>query len=66
MIGKDGANYNSYNELVKANAKWEQQERQNRLLEEQNRLMSEENEDRRFNELLKRVELRLSIYVNFR
>lgn len=35
--GKDGANYDNVDELMKANARWEQQERQNKLLEQQNK-----------------------------
>lgn len=42
-IGKDGAYYNDYNTMRKADAQWEQRERQNKLLEEQNRLLREEN-----------------------
>lgn len=38
LRGKDGAEYNDVDELMKANARWEQQETQNRLLKEANEL----------------------------
>lgn len=58
--GKDGANYENVDELMKANARWEQQERQNKLLEEQNRLRKQEiqqSEMQRQKEFEKQLEL---------
>ena len=40
--GKDGADYANVDEVMKANARWEQQQKQNKLLEEQNRLLKEQ------------------------
>ena len=45
--GKDGTFYETWNEMRQANAKWEQQERQNNLLKEQNRLIREQQERER-------------------
>ena len=42
-VGKDGVVYHSWEECKKANARWEQQERQNKLLEEQNNLLRKQN-----------------------
>ena len=42
-VGKDGVVYHSWEECKKANARWEQQERQNKLLEEQNNLIRKQN-----------------------
>lgn len=42
-VGKDGVVYHSWEECKKANARWEQQERQNKLLEEQNKLLKQQN-----------------------
>ncbi|HJJ05418.1 MAG TPA: hypothetical protein OIM45_06200 [Clostridiaceae bacterium] len=42
-VGKDGVVYHSWDEYKKANARWEQQERQNKLLEEQNNLLRKQN-----------------------
>lgn len=38
-LGKDGTLYYDWQEKKKADAKWEQQERQNKLIKEQNRLL---------------------------
>lgn len=43
--GKDGAMYDDVDELMKANARWEQQERQNKLLSEQNRLLEKQSRE---------------------
>ena len=37
--GKDGTGYNTWDEMRKADKRWEQQEKQKRLLEEQNKLI---------------------------
>ena len=56
--GKDGTFYETWNEMRQANAKWEQQERQNNLLREQNRLIREEQE--RQNNLLREQQERIA------
>ena len=40
--GKDGTSYNTWDEMKRANVKWEQQDKQNRLIEEQNNLIKEQ------------------------
>lgn len=40
--GKDGKIYDNVNDKIKADNLWDQQERQNKLLEEQNRLLEEQ------------------------
>lgn len=47
-IGKDGTYYNTWREKQQADVKWEQQDKQNRLLEEQNRIMREQQEREQF------------------
>lgn len=42
--GKDGAYYDNVDEVMKANARWEQQEKQNKLLKEQNNLIKQQQE----------------------
>lgn len=46
-LGKDGTLYYDWQEKKKADAKWEQQERQNKLLEEQNNLIKQQDEERK-------------------
>lgn len=41
-IGKDGTYYNTWNEMKQADVKWEQQDKQNRLIAEQNKLIKEQ------------------------
>ncbi|MBR3255871.1 MAG: hypothetical protein IKF97_06670 [Clostridia bacterium] len=41
--GKDGTFYDTLDEMRKADARWEQQEKQNKLLEEQNNLLKQQN-----------------------
>lgn len=45
--GKDGCLYGSWQEKRKADVKWEQQEKQNKLLQEQNNLMRMQQEEAR-------------------
>ena len=40
--GKDGSYYDSVDELMRANAQWEQREKQNELLKEQNRIAQQQ------------------------
>lgn len=40
-MGDDGCWYDTNNEMVKANVKFHQQQKQNKLLEEQNKLIQE-------------------------
>ena len=39
IYGKDGSVYHDANEAVRANARWDQQEKQNKLIKEQNELL---------------------------
>lgn len=57
--GKDGTFYDTWNEMRKANARWEQQEKQNKLIEEQNKLLEERNKllEEKQKELEKQTEL---------
>ena len=57
IYGKDGSIYHDPNEAVRANAKWEQQQKQNELLKEQNKLIKEQNK-------LKEMELNNSASKN--
>lgn len=54
VIGKDGAYYNNVDELMKANARWTQQEKQNQLLKEQNELIRQQQERERIQAELER------------
>lgn len=57
--GKDGTWYDTWNEMRKADVKWEQQEKQNRLIEEQNRILKEQQEREQFET---RIELNRMAY----
>lgn len=46
IYGKDGSIYNDPMEAVRANARWEQQQKQNKLLKEQNEILKEQEEKR--------------------
>lgn len=52
--GKDGTFYDTWNEKRQADVKWEQQEKQNRLLEEQNKLIREQQEREEFKARMER------------
>ena len=54
--GKDGIVYNTWDEMRKANVRWEQQEKQNRLLEEQNRMLQEQQIREQIRELGEKLE----------
>ena len=57
--GKDGTFYDTWDEMRKANARWEQQEKQNKLIEEQNKLLENRNKllEKQQKELEKQTEL---------
>lgn len=42
IYGKDGSIYNDPMEAVRANARWDQQERQNQLIKEQNEILKKQ------------------------
>lgn len=44
--GRDGGNYKTWSEKEAANARWDQQQTQNKLLEEQNRLLRQQEYER--------------------
>lgn len=52
--GKDGTHYNTWNEKRQADVKWEQQEKQNKLIAEQNKLIRQQQERQEFQEELER------------
>lgn len=52
--GKDGTYYNTWDEMKRADVKWEQQDKQNRLIAEQNRLIRQQQERQEFQEELER------------
>lgn len=54
VMGKDGVYYNDVHELMKANARWKQQEKQNQLLKEQNELIRQQQEKERIQAELER------------